>query len=106
MQTKPKKANYPVIWTWFFILALTPIILWIIPSDTFDDLGIKTCPSLLLFDIECWGCGITRAVLHFHHLEFADAAYYNRLVFFVYPFLVYLWIRWIKEAILFLFVKK
>ncbi|MCS6796232.1 MAG: DUF2752 domain-containing protein [Raineya sp.] len=82
---------------WFLALFLTPFVLWLLPSDTFDE-GMSICPSKVFFDIECLGCGITRAVMHFHHFEFAEAFYYNLGVVWVYPFLIFLWVTWIKVA--------
>jgi Ni/Fe-hydrogenase subunit HybB-like protein len=57
------------------------------------------CLSRLLFDIECWGCGMTRAVMHFHHFEFSDAIYYNMGVVLVYPLLIIVWYIWVKAAL-------
>lgn len=75
------------------MLAAAPLVLWILPSDFFDRGGVTVCLSVLIFDIECWGCGLTRAVMHLHHFEFSDAAYFNPLVFLVYPLLVLLWFK-------------
>jgi len=86
--------NRIVKWVWLVALLVFPFVLWLLPSGFFDDAGIELCPSKFLFDIECLGCGITRAVMHFHHLEFEEAAYFNKFVFFVYPFLVFLWFSW------------
>lgn len=79
---------------WLGILFLAPIILWLIPSTTFDahsqdDFSI--CPSKFIFDFECLGCGMTRAVLHFHHFEFSEGVYYNTGVLVIYPALIALW---------------
>jgi hypothetical protein len=97
-----KKMNIPfskskINWLWMVLLIAAPIILWILPASFFDDK--KTiCPSKVFFDVECLGCGITRAVMHFHHFDFDDAIYFNRLVFFVYPGLVIQWFIWIYKA--------
>lgn len=42
---------------------------------------------------ECYGCGMTRAVLSAIHFKFADAYNYNRLVLIVLPVLTYLWAK-------------
>lgn len=76
----------------FFVVA-TPIVLWILPKDYFDNNTVELCPSKAFFNIECFGCGMTRAVMHFHHLDFGGAIYYNLLVVGVYPFLAWLWYR-------------
>lgn len=83
---------------WLIALLLAPIILWILPADFFDDGKIITCASRLLFDVECWGCGMTRAVMHFHHFQFEDAIFFNTGVVAAYPFLIWLWYRWTKAA--------
>ena len=76
------------------VLLLIPIIGWILPGDFFDDSQVILCPSRLFFDIECFGCGITRAVMHFHHFQFDDAVYYNTLVLLVYPAMAFFWGKW------------
>lgn len=86
-----------VTWVWLVLLLLAPPVLWLLPAGFFDN-GQTICPSKLFFDIECLGCGMTRAVMHFHHFNFGDAAYYNRGVFIVYPVLVFLWITWVIQA--------
>ena len=80
------------------LLLLTPIILWIMPSGFFDNTGIEVCPSKLFFDIECLGCGMTRAVMHMHHLEIEEAIYYNIGVVAVFPALVVVWAMWVMKA--------
>jgi len=80
------------------LLIALPFIGWLLPADTFDDTGFELCPSKAFFDIECFGCGITRAVMHFHNFDWGAAAYYNLLVFAVYPLLVFLWYRTIRKV--------
>lgn len=83
---------------WFAALMLTPIILWILPADIFDKTGYELCPSQMFFNVECFGCGITRAVMHLHHFDWETAFYFNYGVVWVYPFLVFLWYTWSKSA--------
>lgn len=85
-------------WTWLVLLLLTPIVLWILPSDFFDDSDVILCPSRLFFNIECFGCGMTRAVMHMHHLEIEDAIFYNNGVVVVFPALVVIWAMWVYKA--------
>lgn len=85
--------------SWLILLLLVPLVLWVLPADYFDAAGIATCPSKAFFDIECFGCGMTRAVMHFHHFEFNDALYFNYGVLLVYPALVVYWFIFVKSAL-------
>lgn len=78
-----------------FLLAL-PIALWLLPANFFDD-GQSVCVSRLLFDVECYACGLTRAVMHLMHFDFAEAFYYNSLVVVVLPLLILLWGIWVRQ---------
>jgi hypothetical protein len=58
--------------------------------------------SVLFFDTECYGCGMTRAVMHFIHFNFTEAMTYNKLVILVLPLLILGWLK----LVLSLFGKK
>jgi hypothetical protein len=90
--------NKKVQWAWLILLLLAPIILWILPADFFDNSDAILCPSRLFFDIECFGCGMTRAVMHMHHLDISEAVYYNTGVLFIFPALVIVWGMWVRKA--------
>jgi hypothetical protein len=83
---------------WLGLLLIQPIVLWILPGDIFDDTGIELCPSKAIFNFECLGCGMTRAVMHMHHFEFQDAIFFNYGVLAIYPALVIVWFIWVKRA--------
>ena len=83
---------------WLTSLLAFPIILWILPGDFFDHGKLDLCPSKIFFDFECLGCGITRAVMHFHNFQFADAIFYNYGVIIVYPILVVIWLIFVKAS--------
>jgi hypothetical protein len=83
---------------WLLALSLFPLLLWVLPASFFDKTGFELCPSKFFFDIECFGCGITRAVMHLHHFDWREALYYNGLVVVVYPALVVTWIIWWRAA--------
>ena len=88
--------NYPTVrWAWVIALLVFPILLWVLPSNFFDESNIILCPSKLLLGIECLGCGITRATMHLHHFELEDALYFNPLVVIIYPGLIFLWGSWV-----------
>ena len=91
---------------WVTLLFLVPIVLWVLPADFFDESSVVVCPTKLLFDYECLGCGMTRAVMHLHHFNLDDAFYFNRGVMIVYPALVIIWCIWLYKAIARLRVKK
>jgi len=42
---------------------------------------------------------MTRAVMHFMHLEFREAWHFNKLVVLVIPFLAYLWFSEIERCV-------
>ncbi len=69
-----------------------PFVLWILPSNFFDQ-GESLCLSQVLLDKECPGCGITRSVQHAIHFNFETSWRFNKLVVIVLPFLVYIWYK-------------
>ncbi|CEN43403.1 conserved hypothetical protein [Capnocytophaga canis] len=81
---------------WFYlkngVVVTTPIVLMFLPADYFDR-GQSVCLSKTLAGIECWGCGLTRAIMHFIHFEFEEAWMFNKLVVIVVPLLFVVWVR-------------
>lgn len=81
-------------------VAMGAITLLILPS-TFFDSGQSFCVSVLVFNIHCPGCGMTRAIQHLIHFEFDIAYEYNKLSFIVFPLIIYMyfweWGRVLKE---------
>ena len=75
---------------WLSLLIALPVVLWLLPSDFFDN-GSSLCLSRSLFNKECIGCGITRAVMHLHHFEWREAMAFNKMSVIVYPLLVIIW---------------
>lgn len=75
----------------FYLLAISLpaalITLLILPADYFDS-GPPMCLSVLLADVECYGCGMTRGVQHLLHFEIETAGQYNKLSFIVLPLIV------------------
>ncbi len=74
-----------------FLLIVAPLTLLFLPSDIFDN-GPVLCPSKRFLNIECPGCGLTRATQHFLHGEWEVALDYNPLVVIVVPLLGALWV--------------
>jgi hypothetical protein len=77
-------------------LLLLPLVLIAMPANFFDDTGVVICLSRLVFGIECYSCGLTRAVQHAIHLDFKVAFEYNKLVVLVLPLLFLIWIKQLK----------
>jgi hypothetical protein len=73
------------------LIMVAPLFLLIMPSNYFDT-GESLCLSVRLFDIQCFGCGITRAIMHLIHFEFSAAWSYNKLSFLVLPVLIMFWL--------------
>jgi hypothetical protein len=71
---------------------LIPVILLLLPA-TFFDKGQSLCLSQLLAGISCYGCGMTRAIMHLIHLDFAATYAFNKLAFIVFPILSFLWLQ-------------
>lgn len=69
-----------------FLLAFVLIFL---PANFFDT-GQSICISVLLFNQQCWGCGMTRAIQHLIHLDFEIAYHLNRLSFLVLPLFIFM----------------
>ncbi|MCF8237216.1 MAG: DUF2752 domain-containing protein [Saprospiraceae bacterium] len=85
---------------WLIGLLATPLVLWILPSNQFDsETGLIMCPSRRFFDVECYGCGMTRAVMHLHHLEWSDALFFNYGVIIVYPGLIIFWLWLVRRSL-------
>jgi Protein of unknown function (DUF2752) len=75
-----------------------PLLLLHLPA-TFFDKGQTLCPSKLFFNVECLGCGITRATMHLLHGDWQTAIYYNMLSIPLLPILVYAWYDLFKTAL-------
>jgi hypothetical protein len=97
MENHTVKKNMEKIW--MGLLLVTPFILWILPADFFDNGKVILCPSRLFFDIECFGCGMTRAIMHLHHFDFESAIFYNSGSILIYPMLVIVWIIWVTKSL-------
>lgn len=71
-------------------MIIFPIIVLLIPVDYVEANPIP-CVFRTFFNIECIGCGMTRASLNLLHFNFAKAYEYNRLVFIVLPLVISLY---------------
>lgn len=78
------------------LLIVIPIILVLLPENYFDT-GKSLCLSKLLFNQECYACGLTRACMHLINLNFEKAFEYNMGSLIIFPLLCVLWIIWIYQ---------
>ncbi|MBO5921052.1 MAG: DUF2752 domain-containing protein [Bacteroidaceae bacterium] len=74
------------------LLLIVPVVLYMIPADGINN-GETICIYTRIFGVECWGCGITRAIFSVLYLRFAEAWEYNSLVVIVFPLLLFEWLR-------------
>lgn len=73
-----------------FLLLLMPIVLFFIPVHWLN--GQDTiCLFKNLTGSNCYGCGMTRAILSAVHFQFEAAYQYNKMFMLVLPLLIYLW---------------
>lgn len=96
----PEKHKKKVGYALLFLLVSFGLFLMYLPADYFDT-GEAMCLSVRFFDVECYGCGMTRGVMHLIHFEFAEAWGFNKLSFIVFPLLVFMllleiWQRFLK----------
>jgi hypothetical protein len=84
-----KKQIRILIWSG---LVLLPVILYAIPLE-----WLKEQHSICLFKNitgnDCYGCGMTRAVLSAIHFQFENAIKFNKLIIVVFPLLIYIWAK-------------
>jgi hypothetical protein len=88
------KKKYPRIY--LGVLLIIPLFLLLLPSNFFDS-GDSMCLSIVLFDRECYGCGMTRAIQHLIHFDFSVAYHYNKLSIVVYPLLIFIYFKEVKK---------
>lgn len=81
---------------YFVILILIPLILIFLPANFFDS-GDSVCLSIMFFDKECYACGMTRAIQHLIHLDFAKAISFNKLSILVFPLLIVSYFKEIRR---------
>lgn len=75
------------------VYVLVPISIFLLPVNFFDSDTTVVCLSRQLLDMECWGCGLTRSVMHALHGDFSGAWNYNKLIIVVLPLLMGVWAK-------------
>jgi len=76
-----------------FIIILGTVFFFI-PKDYLGE-TYPICLFRLLFNINCIGCGTTRAIWSIMHLNFSNAIEYNKLIVITFPLLIGCIIHWI-----------
>lgn len=71
-------------------IIITPLVLFFLPIEWLQG-ERSVCLIKNIFGVECWGCGITRAIVSTVQFEFTEAYRYNKLIVIVFPLLVYVW---------------
>ena len=72
------------------LVSIIPFALYFVPVGWLNEQH-SICLFKNIFGTECYGCGITRAVLSVIQFDFVKAYHYNKLVIVVFPLLCYLW---------------
>lgn len=80
-------------------VALLPFALYFIPRDTIFDHTHTLCLVHCLTGEECWGCGMTRALVSLIYFDFDAAWAFHRGVVVVAPLLAWIWVRWIISEV-------
>jgi len=76
------------------LVLILGLIFFCIPKDYLGE-TYPICLFRILFNINCIGCGTTRAVWSIIHLRFLDAIEYNKLIVITFPLLLGCVIHWI-----------
>lgn len=85
-----KKINWWLLKDILIIIA--PLILFLWPMEWLEN-GHSICLIKNIFGCECYGCGITRAIVSAVQLDFGNAFNYNKLIIIVFPLLLYVWFK-------------
>ena len=80
-------------------VGLLPAFVYLIPLEWLFDEGHTLCLFHNLTGQECWGCGMSRALMSLMYLDFESAWAYHRGVVVVAPELAWLWVKWIVRLV-------
>ena len=89
------KSNNRKSITLLFAYIILPIILFFIPLEWLNKQH-SICLIKNIFGVECYGCGITRAIISGVQLDFIKAIEYNKMVIIVLPLFINEWIKNLK----------
>lgn len=79
-------------------LLISPVALYLVPLN-----WIKHQHTICLYKNitghNCYGCGMTRAVLSALHFQYENAFNYNKLVIVVFPLLIFIWVKTVVKIV-------
>jgi hypothetical protein len=90
------------------LILVGPFILFSLPATYFDK-GESICLSIRLFNVPCFGCGLTRAIMHLIHFDFKVAWNLNKIAFILFPIGLLFWFHLFGNVIdkpIFTFLRK
>jgi len=79
-----------------FFIFLATVIFFSIPKQ-YLGYEFPLCVFKNIFNVECIGCGTTRAFWSILHLRFREALEYNKLSIITFPLVAYYIISWIFQ---------
>jgi hypothetical protein len=71
-------------------VLLIPVALYFVPLQWLENQH-SVCIFKNITGYECYGCGMTRAIVSAIHFHFTDAYHFNNLYVIVLPLLVFIW---------------
>jgi len=74
------------------ILVIAPLLLILIPT-TFYENGHSICLFKKLFNSNCLGCGMTRALSCIFHFQIQKSYEFNKLIIIIFPLLSWIYIK-------------
>jgi hypothetical protein len=80
-------------------VLLIPVILYFIPINWFTGQH-SVCIFKNIWRHDCYGCGMTRAIISAIQFDFAAAYNYNKIFVIVLPLLIYIWIKTLIKLII------
>jgi len=76
------------------IIIFAPILLIVVPTAYVEN-GPSICIFKNIFNFDCPGCGMMRAISCVFHLQFIKAFNYNKMIIIIFPLLTYIYIKYI-----------
>jgi len=87
------------------VLFLLPFLLSMVSLDKLESRH-SICLVKNLFGVECYGCGITKAIIACVQLDFTRAFNYNKLIVIVMPLIIFLSVKEVVKNVKMLRINK